>query len=138
MLEYPVVRGKDNSYYLNHTVQKTYNIAGSIFLDYRNERDFSDSKNIIYGHNMKDGSMFHVLRNYQDIDFFQEHTDMEIYLPDGRTLNYQIIACEQVPADSEVYQITKYDSEKTEKQELLLSTCSARVDRRLLLRWRVK
>ena len=134
VLEYPVVRGKDNSYYLNHTVQKTYNIAGSIFLDYRNERDFSDSKNIIYGHNMKDGSMFHVLRNYQDIDFFQEHTDMEIYLPDGRTLNYQIIACEQVPADSEVYQITKYDSEKTEKQELLLSTCSARVDRRLLLR----
>ena len=138
VLEYPVVRGKDNSYYLNHTVQKTYNIAGSIFLDYRNERDFSDSKNIIYGHNMKDGSMFHVLRNYQDIDFFQEHTDMEIYLPDGRTLNYQIIACEEVPADSEVYQITKYDSEKTEKQELLLSTCSARVDRRLLLRWRVK
>ena len=138
VLEYPVVRGKDNSYYLNHTVQQTYNIAGSIFLDYRNERDFSDSKNIIYGHNMKDGSMFHVLRNYQDIDFFQEHTDMEIYLPDGRTLNYQIIACEQVPADSEVYQITKYDSEKTEKQELLLSTCSARVDRRLLLRWRVK
>ena len=138
VLEYPVVRGKDNSYYLNHTVQKTYNIAGSIFLDYRNERDFSDSKNFIYGHNMKDGSMFHVLRNYQDIDFFQEHTDMEIYLPDGRTLNYQIIACEQVPADSEVYQITKYDSEKTEKQELLLSTCSARVDRRLLLRWRVK
>ena len=138
VLEYPVVRGKDNSYYLNHTVQKTYNIAGSIFLDYRNERDFSDSKNIIYGHNMKDGSMFHVLRNYQDIDFFQEHTDMEIYLPDGRTLNYQIIACEQVPADSEVYQITKYDSEKTEKQELLLYTCSASVDRRLLLRWRVK
>ena len=62
VLEYPVVRGEDNSYYLNHTVQKTYNIAGSIFLDYRNERDFSDSKNIIYGHNMKDGSMFGALR----------------------------------------------------------------------------
>lgn len=105
VLEYPVVRGKDNSYYLNHTVQKTYNIAGSIFLDYRNERDFSDSKNIIYGHNMKDGSMFHVLRNYQDIDFFQKHTDMEVYLLDGRTLNYQITTCEQVSADSEIYQI---------------------------------
>ena len=107
VLEYPVVRGKDNSYYLNHTVQKTYNIAGSIFLDYRNERDFSDSKNIIYGHNMKDGSMFHVLRNYQDIDFFQKHTDMEVYLPDGRTLNYQITTCEQVSADSEIYQIER-------------------------------
>ena len=107
VLEYPVVRGGDNSYYLNHTVQKTYNIAGSIFLDYRNERDFSDSKNIIYGHNMKDGSMFHVLRNYQDIDFFQKHTDMEVYLPDGRTLNYQITTCEQVSADSEIYQIER-------------------------------
>ena len=70
-LESPVVRGTDNSYYLNHTVQKNYNIAGSSFLDYRNERDCSDRKNIIYGRNMKDGSMFRVLKNYQDIDFFR-------------------------------------------------------------------
>ena len=41
------------------------------FLDYRNERDCSDRKNIIYGRNMKDGSMFRVLKNYQDIDFFR-------------------------------------------------------------------
>ena len=57
VLEYPVVRGQDNFYYLSHTVQKTYNIAVSIFLDYRNEADFSDSNSITYGHNMKDGSM---------------------------------------------------------------------------------
>ena len=120
VLEYPVVRGKDNSYYLNHTVQKTYNIAGSIFLDYRNERDFSDSKNIIYGHNMKDGSMFHVLRNYQDIDFFQKHTDMEVYLPDGRTLNYQITTCEQVSADSEIYQIERGYVEDNKGNEIYL------------------
>lgn len=126
VLEYPVVRGEDNSYYLNHTVQKTYNIAGSIFLDYRNERDFSDRKNNIYGHNMKDGSMFHVLRNYQDIDFFQENTGMEVYLPDKRILKYQITACEQVPADSEIYQIEKGNAEEKEGNEIILSTCSAK------------
>ena len=138
VLEYPVVRGGDNSYYLNHTVQKTYNIAGSIFLDYRNERDFSDSKNIIYGHNMKDGSMFHVLRNYQDIDFFQEHTNMEVYLPDGRSLNYQITACEQVPADSEIYQIEKGNAEEKEENEIILSTCSARTSIRIIVKASLK
>ena len=134
VLEYPVVRGEDNSYYLNHTVQKTYNIAGSIFLDYRNERDFSDSKNIIYGHNMKDGSMFHVLRNYQDIDFFQENTGMEVYLPDKRILKYQITACEQVPADSEIYQIEKGNAEKKEGNEIILSTCSAKANIRIVVK----
>ena len=138
VLEYPVVRGKDNSYYLNHTVQKTYNIAGSIFLDYRNERDFSDSKNIIYGHNMKDGSMFHVLRNYQDIDFFQKHTDMEVYLPDGRTLNYQITTCEQVSADSEIYQIERGYAEDSKENEIILSTCSARTSIRIIVKASLK
>lgn len=138
VLEYPVVRGEDNSYYLNHTVQKTYNIAGSIFLDYRNEWDFSDRKNIIYGHNMKDGSMFHVLRNYQDIDFFQEHTNMEVYLPDGRSLNYQITACEQVPADSEIYQIEKGNAEEKEENEIILSTCSARTSIRIIVKASLK
>lgn len=138
VLEYPVARGEDNSYYLNHTVQKTYNIAGSIFLDYRNERDFSDSKNIIYGHNMKDGSMFHVLRNYQDIDFFQEHTDMEVYLPDGRSLNYQITACEQVPADSEIYQIERGYAEDSKENEIILSTCSARTSIRIIVKASLK
>lgn len=138
VLEYPVVRGGDNSYYLNHTVQKTYNIAGSIFLDYRNERDFSDSKNIIYGHNMKDGSMFHVLRNYQDIDFFQKHTDMEVYLPDGRTLNYQITTCEQVSADSEIYQIERGYAEDSKENEIILSTCSARTSIRIIVKASLK
>ena len=134
VLEYPVVRGEDNSYYLNHTVQKTYNIAGSIFLDYRNERDFSDRKNIIYGHNMKDGSMFHVLRNYQDIDFFQENTGMEVYLPDKRILKYQITAFEQVPADSEIYQVEKGNTEEKEGNEIILSTCSAKANIRIVIK----
>lgn len=134
VLEYPVVRGEDNSYYLNHTVQKTYNIAGSIFLDYRNERDFSDSKNIIYGHNMKDGSMFHVLRNYRNVAFFREHTEMELYLPDGTVLNYEIMACKEVPADSEIYQIVGRNDDGKEKEEIILSTCSAKANVRIIIK----
>ena len=69
VLDYPVVQGTDNSYYLHHTFRKEYNIAGSIFLDARNMADFSDSKNIIYGHNMRNGSMFHVLRKFPGSGF---------------------------------------------------------------------
>ena len=105
---------------------KTYNIAGSIFLDYRNAADFSDSKSIIYGHNMKDGSMFHILRNYRNIEFFQKYQEMEVYLPDGRVLNYEIAACEEVEADSDVYQITQESRESKKGNEIILSTCSSR------------
>ena len=76
VLDYPVVQGTDNSYYLHHTFRKEYNIAGSIFLDARNTADFSDRKNIIYGHNMRNGSMFHVLRKFQDLDFYQANREI--------------------------------------------------------------
>lgn len=83
---------------------------------------------------MKDGSMFHVLRNYQDIDFFQENTGMEVYLPDKRILKYQITACEQVPADSEIYQVEKGNTEEKEGNEIILSTCSAKANIRIVIK----
>ncbi len=64
-VDYPVVQGEDNEYYLYHTFQKENNKAGSIFLDYRNHDDFTDRRVILYGHNMKDGSMFSNLKQYQ-------------------------------------------------------------------------
>ena len=57
-VDYPVVQGKDNEHYLHYTFDGKANKAGSIFLDYRNRVDFTDRKVILYGHNMKDGSMF--------------------------------------------------------------------------------
>ena len=92
VLDYPVVQGTDNSYYLHNTFRKEYNIAGSIFLDARNASDFSDSKNIIYGHNMRNGSMFHVLRKFQDLDFYQANREIWLYLPDGSVQVYEIVA----------------------------------------------
>lgn len=131
VLDYPVVQGKDNQYYLSHTFQKNHNIAGSIFLDYRNSSNFTDSKNIIYGHNMKDGSMFHVLQNFQEIDFYQKNREILLYLPDGSVQSYKIVACEEVRAAGEVYEL---GSENKEEKELILSTCSSRSEWRVIVK----
>lgn len=134
VLDYPVVQGTDNSYYLHHTFRKEYNIAGSIFLDARNASDFSDGKNIIYGHNMRNGSMFHVLRNFQDLDFYQANREIWLYLPDGSVQVYEIVGCEEVKAAGEVYEL---QTGKKEDKELILSTCSSRSDWRVIVRGRL-
>ncbi|MFV0529522.1 MAG: class B sortase [Lachnospiraceae bacterium] len=57
-VSYPIVQGTDNEYYLHRTYERTYNFAGSIFVDAEASPDFSDLNTIVYGHNMKNGSMF--------------------------------------------------------------------------------
>ena len=57
-VDYVVVKGQDNDYYLNHNFNKDYNVAGWIFADYKNKFDGTDKNIVIYGHNMQDGSMF--------------------------------------------------------------------------------
>lgn len=131
VLDYPVVQGTDNSYYLHHTFRKEYNIAGSIFLDARNTADFSDSKNIIYGHNMRDGSMFHVLRKFQDLDFYQANREIWLYLSDGGVEVYEIVGCEEVKAAGEAYEL---QTGKKEDKELILSTCSSRSEWRVIVK----
>ncbi len=62
-INYPIVKYKDNDYYMSHSFDKTYNEAGWIFLDYRNDENLTDKNNIIYGHSMLNGSMFGTLKN---------------------------------------------------------------------------
>lgn len=62
-VEYPVVKGTNNSFYLNHSFDKSNNSAGWIFADYRNKFDNTDKNIVIYGHNMRDGSMFGSMLN---------------------------------------------------------------------------
>ena len=135
VLDYPVVQGTDNSYYLHHTFRKEYNIAGSIFLDARNTADFSDSKNIIYGHNMRNGSMFHVLRKFQDLDFYQANREIWLYLPDGSVQVYEIVGCEEVKAAGEAYELGNGNEEE---KELILSTCSSRSAWRVVVKGKLK
>ena len=91
-ISYPVVRGKDNDYYLHHMFDGQENKNGSIFVDYHNQPDFLDSNTIVYGHNMKNGSMFGTLDRYQDQSLYQQYPYFYIYVP-GSVLEYQIVSC---------------------------------------------
>lgn len=73
-VNYPVVQGSDNDYYLNHLFNGNSNSAGAIFMDYRNQSDFSDSHTIIYGHQMNNKTMFNDLRKFDDQSFYDSHT----------------------------------------------------------------
>lgn len=80
-IDYPIVQGKDNQYYHRRDWLKNSNIGGSIYLDYRNDPLnilANNSHWIIYGHHMKDGSMFENLMKYKDLDFFIENPIIEI------------------------------------------------------------
>ena len=65
-ISYPIVQGKDNETYLHQTYEKNYNFAGTIFVDYENSPDFSDCNTLVYGHNMKNGSMFGHLKKFAE------------------------------------------------------------------------
>lgn len=79
-IDYVVVKGNDNSYYLNHNFNKEYNIAGWIFADYRNMYDDTDKNLIIYGHNTKDGSMFGTLIDVLDSSWQKNKANLEVLL----------------------------------------------------------
>ena len=116
-------------YYLNHTFKKTEHVAGSIFLDKDNSPDFSNRKSILYGHNMKDGSMFQGLHKYENEQYLETHNKVYLYLPEGQTLTYSVIRCGYVNADSDTFWL----GEPVETRQLLLSTCGSDSSKRLVL-----
>lgn len=103
-ISYPVVKGADNSKYLNTTFEGKRNSAGALFVDMDNSGDFTDRNTFIYGHNMKNGSMFGQLRKYKTKAFGQEHPYFYIYTPDGKETTYQVFAVSVVKDTSESYQ----------------------------------
>lgn len=82
-IDYPILKDKD-VYYLKHTFDKKYNSNGSIFTT--NSYPFEDKETIVYGHNMKNGSMFSDLGKYLNKDFLNSHFNFKIYTP---TCNYE-------------------------------------------------
>ena len=103
-VDYPVVMGEDNAYYVNHNWENQESEEGAIFLDFRNRSDFSQPHNILYGHCMKDGTMFQPLGQWEKESFLRESDrTVLLYLPDEVRV-YEIIGSERVNAlDSRVY-----------------------------------
>lgn len=82
-INYPVVQGSDNAYYLTHLFDGTYNSSGCLFLDSRNAENFTDAHSIIYGHHMKNGKMFAGLDGYKNQEFYHEHPEALLLTPNG-------------------------------------------------------
>ena len=88
-IDYPVVQGDEDGYYLSHDIDKESNIYGAIYTETANDIDFSDGNTVIYGHNTLD--RFEKLHEYQDRTFFDENREVRIYLPE-KMLVYRIFA----------------------------------------------
>lgn len=80
-LDYPIVQGADNDYYLTHMADQTPDHHGAVFLDCRASPQFADRHTLLYGHNMTDGSMFHDLLNWQDAEYLARHPCIYILTP---------------------------------------------------------
>ncbi|MCL1843388.1 MAG: sortase [Defluviitaleaceae bacterium] len=102
IINYPIVQASDNNFYLNHLPDGTSNKQGSVFLDYRNAHDFSDTNIFIYAHNMRSGDMFGTLKYYKNPDYAAQHPSMSIFTPGG-DFTLQLFAGYVIP-DSRIEQ----------------------------------
>ncbi|MDR2570636.1 MAG: class B sortase [Oscillospiraceae bacterium] len=144
-IDFPIVRGANNTQYLTTTFSGTANPAGAIFMDYRNKEDFNAPISILHGHNMRDGNMFSPLADYTDKEFLEAHPEIIIITANGERLVFQIINAQPTDAWDSIYSYN-FDNDETAqelleatgveaKRLLILSTCIGprRSDERLLI-----
>lgn len=96
-IDYPVVSApeeKEDDFYLHHSLKGRYDFAGTIYSRRANSRDFSDPVTVLYGHNMRNGSMFGTLKRFEEKEFFAGHEKAYIYMP-GKIYTYQIVSASQ-------------------------------------------
>ena len=123
-IDYVVVQTKDNNYYLNHNFNKEKNRAGWIFLDYRNKLDGSDKNTIIYGHNMKDGSMFETLSNVLQKWWYEDSNNYIVtFTTEEKTFMYQVFSTYDIK-NEDYYIKTKFNSDND--YEKFLKTIKSR------------
>ncbi|QNM06738.1 class B sortase [Qiania dongpingensis] len=103
-INYPIVQCEDNDYYLTHTFEREENASGALFVD-SGIQDRMEGKNVIvYGHNMKNGSMFANLKKYREDEFFDDHRRFEVYTSTGH-YTYEVFSVCTVSPDSDTYTI---------------------------------
>ncbi len=161
VIDYAILRSgddlKDDNYYLHHDTDRSYKYAGSIYMQRVNSPDFTDPNTILYGHNMKNGSMFAAIHKFKNKEFFDQHRTIYIYTP-GHILTYQIYSVfvyddRLIPAafdfsdpveyasyqsmtlqpESSVRQVREGVALSADDRLITLSTCTGRDGQRLLL-----
>jgi len=114
-IEYAVVQAKDNSYYIRRDLNRKYNVGGSIFMDYKNKLDGTDKNIVIYGHNIKDSSMFGTLKNILDEEWYNNEENYIIDLTtEKEEQKYQVFSVYKI--ENEDYYIdTEFKKNEFEK-----------------------
>ena len=110
-INYPVVQSNDNDYYLRRLVNGEYNIAGSLFMDYRNDSNLEDDNTIIYGHNMKNNTMFGSLQEYKSQDYYDNHKVM-YYFTSEKNYIIELFTGYTISVESDIYDLSIIDSSK--------------------------
>ena len=107
-INYPIVQSNDNSYYLRRLINGEYNVAGTIFMDFRNNPNMEDNNTIIYGHNMKNDIMFGTLQNYEDQSYYDKHKSMYLFTAKKQYI-IELVAVYTLPVDSDIYNMVTID-----------------------------
>ena len=103
-INYPIVQGSDNDFYLDHSSLKASNTIGAIFLDANAASDFSNFQSIIYGHSVMNSSvMFTQIASFADSSFFEAHPYLYLLTPKG-TYRCDILALTKTDSKSDLYQ----------------------------------
>lgn len=110
-ISYPIVQGEDNDYYLHHTVEGKRNSSASIFVDFQNAGDFSDANTIVYGHNMKNQSMFGLLKQYKNAETCAASPYFWILTPE-QDYRYELFSVREVSERDEVYSLFSSNGEE--------------------------
>lgn len=157
-VDYPILqRTSDDLYYLDHTIDGAEGLPGSIYTQSLNAQDFSDKNTVIYGHNMRDETMFGSLKSYMDEDYMKAHSQVLIYTPE-HIFTYQVFAAvtydnrhilnsfdfqsdegyqQYLDSLKEVRNLSSYIDPDitvtTENKIITLSTCNGNSDQRFLV-----
>ena len=125
-VNYPVLQGETNDTYIHSDIDHNELSAGSIFIASENEDPFNDFNTVIYGHNMKNGSMFNNIKSYTDQSFADEHPYVYIYLPDGTVSQYKVVVGHIISESSVLYSTQIVDTASFVQE--MVKTSSIKVD----------
>lgn len=124
IIDYPVVQGENNEMYLSMLFDRTWGGCGTLFADCITEAPFRQFNTIVYGHHMKDGTMFACLKELRDSEYCAKHPKLELSTPDGK-FDLEIWAFLNEPADSNIYLTNiKYEEDKQAYLDLIESLAS--------------
>lgn len=117
-IDFPVVQAKDNKYYLKHSFDKSYNVCGWAFADYRNSIDGTDKNIIIFGHNRRDGTMFSQMINIIEPEWYNNEENKYItFITENEEVTYEVFSVYQIEVE-DYYLQTSFNSDK-EYQDFL-------------------